>query len=204
MGPRTVAADPKKGVEEHAHLVLIDETGMFLNPLVRRSWAKKGQTPILAAWSGRRDKVNVIGALSLSPVTRRCGLYFATNTTEFFNDERVVGFLRHLLRHLRGKVIVIWDGGPNHKGPMIEGFLRRNRRLWVERLPPYAPDLNPIEVVWSWLKYGKLSNGVPDDVNELENWTHENLVPLKRNAELLRSMWNGSELPFPTGINTQP
>ena len=147
--------------------------------------------------------MSVIGALSLSPVTRRPGLYFTTDPKEYFNAERVVRFLRDLLRHLCGKVIVVWDGGTNHKGPAIREFLRRNKRLWLERLPPYAPDLNPVEAVWGWLKYGKLSNFVPDDVQELDDWVIEYLVPLKCNAGLIRKLWNGSDLAFPTRFKEQ-
>lgn len=54
------------------------------------------------------------------------------------------------------KVVVIWDGGPKHHGPVIREFLKKNQRLRLERLPPYAPDLNPVEAVWSWLKWGRL------------------------------------------------
>ena len=56
----------------------------------------------------------------------------------------------------------VWDGGGNHKGPAIRELLRRNKRLTPERLPAYAPDLNPVEVVWSWLKFGELAKHVPD------------------------------------------
>ena len=56
-----------------------------------------------------------------------------------------------LLTHLRGNVVV-WDRGGNHKGPVIRPFLARNRRLWLEMLPPWAPEWNPVEPVWSWLK----------------------------------------------------
>ena len=178
--------------------MLIDETGLLLNPLVRRSWAKKGQTPVLESWGGHRQKVSVIGAVSISPVAGRLGAYFATDPKEFFNAQRVVDFLRDLLKHLRGKVIVVWDGGPNHRGEVIREFLRNNRRLHLERLPAYAPDLNPVELIWSWLKYSKLANFVPADVDELDDWVWEYLVPLKCDAKLLRKLWDGSELPFPT------
>jgi len=183
---------------------LIDETGLFLNPLVRRSWAKKGQTPVLDWWGRHRDKVSVIAAVSISPVALRLGLYFATDPKEFFNAQGVVRFLRQLLRQLRGKVIVVWDGGPNHKGPAIRRFLARNKRLWLERLPAYAPDLNPVEWVWSWLKYAKLANFVPADVFELEEWVLEYLIPLKCDPNLLRKLWEGSELPFPQPQNLHP
>lgn len=198
-----MAGHPKKGVEEHAHIVLIDESGLFLNPLVRRSWAPRGQTPILDSWGRHRDKVSVIGAVSISSVAHRLGFYFATDPEGYFTPEKVVEFLRDLLKHLRGKVIVIWDGGPNHKGPVLRKFLARNQRLRLERLPAYSPDLNPVESVWSWLKYGKLSNFVPDDVNHLDDWAIEYLVELKFTPGLLRRLWEGSELPFPTPRNQQ-
>lgn len=70
-------------------------------------------------------------------------------------------FLRELLRHLRGKVIVIWDNGSMHKGEAIRGVLRDFPRLSLERLPPYAPDLNPVEWLWSYLKYGEMANFAP-------------------------------------------
>jgi transposase len=199
-----VARDPKKGAEEGAHLVLIDEAGLFLNPLVRRTWAPVGKTPLLEAWGRHRDKVSAIGAVTVSPVARRLGFYFATDPGDFFNAERVVGFLRGLLRHLRGKVVVVWDGGSNHKGPAVRAFLRRNKRLRLERLPAYAPELNPVEAVWSWLKYGELANFVPADVEDLDGWVLDFLVELKCEPGLLRRLWDGSELPFPAATVTKP
>ncbi len=188
----------KKAADERAHLVLIDETGLLLNPLVRRTWAKRGRTPVLQAWGRYRQKVSVIGAVSISPLTHRLGLYFATDPKEHFNGVRVVKFLRDLLRHLRGKVIVVWDGNTNHRSVAVREFLRRNKRLWLERLPGYAPELNPVEAVWSWLKYGKLAQFVPESVEELDDWVLEYLIPLKCDPGLLRRLWEGSDLPFPT------
>ena len=192
-----MASHPKKGVDENAHIVLIDESGLFLNPLVRRTWAVKRHTPVLESWGRHRDKVSVIGAVSISPVAHRLGFYFATDPKEYFTPENVVEFLRDLLKHLRGKVIVVWDGGSNHKGPAIRKFLARNKRLRLERLPAYAPDLNPVESVWSWLKYGKLSNFVPKNVDHLDEWILEYLITLKCDPGLLRKLWEGSDLPFP-------
>jgi putative transposase len=178
--------------------VLIDETGLFLNPTVRRSWALRGRTPVIGGDGGHRKKVSVIGAVTVSAVARRLGFYFATAVDGYFSAERVVAFLRDLLRHLRGKVVVVWDGGGNHKGPVIREFLRRNRRLRLERLPAYAPDLNPVESVWSWLKWGRLANFVADDLDELDDWVIEYLVALKYDPKLLKALWQRSDLPFPT------
>ncbi len=81
------------------------------------------------------------GAVTVSPRVRRLGFYFATAADGYSSAGRVVGFLRDLLRHLPGKVVVIWDGGSNHKGPVIRAFLKRNTRLRLVRLPASAPDL---------------------------------------------------------------
>jgi putative transposase len=177
--------------------VLIDETGLFLNPLVRRSWSLVGQTPVVGGDGGHRQKVSVIGAVSVSPVAQRLGFYFATEVGGSFSADKVVAFLRDLLKHLRGKVVVLWDGGPNHQGPVIRQFLKRNKRLRLERLPPYAPDLNPVEAVWSWLKWGRLANFVPDDLPALDDWIVEYLVELKHDPKLLQALWERSDLPFP-------
>lgn len=184
--------------------MLIDETGLFLNPLVRRTWAAKGKTPVLESWGRHRDKVSVIGAVSVSPAAGRCGFYFATDPDGYFTPDKVVAFLRDLLRHLRGRVIVVWDGGSNHKGEAVRRFLARNKRLRVERLPAYSPDLNPVEAVWSWLKYGRLANFVPRDVEHLDDLVLEHLIALKCDRGLLRRLWDGSELPFPTHNGKHP
>ena len=73
-----VEAEKTRVEADKAHLVLIDEAGCFLNPLVRRSWARRGKTPVLDSWGRHRDKVSVIGAVTLSSVARRPGFYFAT------------------------------------------------------------------------------------------------------------------------------
>ena len=146
---------------------------------------------------GHRKRVSVIGAVSVSPTARHLGLYSATLPDGFFTAEEVVKFLRDLLKHLRGKVIVVWDRGPNHRGPVVREFLRRNRRLRLELLPPYAPELNPVEQVWGWLKFGQLANFVPDGLADLDDVIIERLVELKFDHGLLRNLWEASDLPLP-------
>jgi putative transposase len=94
-------------------------------------------------------------------------------------------------------MIVMWNGGSSHKGPAVWKFLARNKRLRLERLPAYSPDLNPVEAVWSWLKYGKLANFVLAEVTDLDDLVLEHLIARKSDPGLLRQLWNGSELPFP-------
>ena len=107
--------------------MLIDESGLFLNPLVRRSWAPKGKTPVLLNDGGGRKKVSVIGAVSVSPAARRLGFYFATRPDGYFDGEAVVGFLRDLLKHLRGNVVAARDGRPKHKDPSIRSSWEATR-----------------------------------------------------------------------------
>lgn len=164
---------------------------------MKRSWARVGQPPVLEVDGGHRDKVSVIAGVSVSPAARQLGLYFATEPDGFFTADKVVPFLRDLLRHLRGKVVVVWDRGGNHKGPVVRKFLARNRRLTLEMLPPWAPELNPVEPVWSWLKSGELANFVPAGTGELDDEVIHRLVGLKFDPELLRALWGRSELPFP-------
>jgi transposase len=177
--------------------VLIDESGFFLNPLVRRTWARKGKTPVLRTFGRHRHKVSVVAALSVAPGRRRIGLYFQADAKHAIGAPAIVAFLREMLGHLRGRVIVLWDGGTNHKGPLIRDLLARYPRLQLEPMPAYAPQLNPVEFIWSYLKYGRLANFVPKHLGHLDQTVQAHLSEIKRRPSLLKSLWLGSELPFP-------
>jgi putative transposase len=177
--------------------VLIDESGFFLNPLVRRTWAPKGKTPVLRTFGCHRHKVSVVAALSVAPGRRHIGLYFHADAKHYISAQTIVAFLREMLRHLRGRVIVLWDGGTNPKGPLIRGLLARYPRLQLEPLPAYAPQLNPVEFIWSYLKYGRLANFVPKHLGHLDQTVQAQLREIKQRPSLLKSLWLGSELPFP-------
>lgn len=81
----------------------------------------------------------------------------------------VVQFLRHLLRHIAGKLLVIWDGASIHRCQEVKRFLAEGgaARLWLERLPSYAPDLNPDEGIWRHLKRNELRNLCCHTLDEL-------------------------------------
>jgi transposase len=73
-----------------------------------------------------------------------------------------------MLKDLAGRFVVIWDGGPRHKGDPIRDLMGRFAgRLDLEKLPPYAPMLNPVESLWSWLRWERLSNLGPRDAADL-------------------------------------
>ncbi len=105
-----------------------------------------------------RDHLSVIGALVYNGRSR--GRLLMQVRDRAFNGDGVVGFLRHLLGQVRGKLLVIWDGSPIHRSRVVQAFLSSPaaKRLRVERLPGYAPELNPIEGVWRYLKRVELRN----------------------------------------------
>jgi transposase len=173
--------------------VLIDETGVLLNPLVRRTLAPCGDTPTLPVVSYHK-KVSVIAGLSLSPVSHQLGLYFQTVANGHINNVAAADFVRNLLRHLRGNVIVVWDNGPMHKGDPIRQLLADYPRLTLANLPPYAPELNPVEQLWNHMKYGQLANYAPQDLQQLDDRVIEFLVEAKFDPDQLSSCYQNTPL----------
>ena len=166
----------------------------MLIPSVHKTWAPRGQTPIIRH-RYQRDKISVISGLSVSPGRRRLGLYGRFLLNQNFTQPHVVDFLRHLLRHLRGHVIVLWDKGRIHQGDPIRDVGRQFPRLHLEHFPAYAPELNPDEGVWALAK-GRLANGRPDDLDELLAQLTASLSRIARSPALLRACIRQSDLPF--------
>ena len=164
----------------------------MLIPPARKTWAPRGQTPLFRH-RYRRERISAISALSLSPRRRRLGLYWHLHPKNIQQAE-VSGFLRHLLRRLRGHVVLLWDGGRPHRGGMVRELCRRFRRLHLERFPAYAPELNPDEGVWTHLKR-MLSNGRPDALDELHEALLCALEKLRASPRLLRGCLRHSKLP---------
>jgi transposase len=169
----------------------------MLSPLVRRTLAPKGQTPQLLVRGRHRQKVSVIAALTLSPRRGRLGLYFRTIVNGSFSGGSVAAFLRQLLRHLRGRVIVVWDRWSGHRGPDVQAVLADHPRLKLESLPPYAPELNPVEHLWSHLKWARLNNFAPNDAVELDRAIGPALKKTRQEQPLLLGCWRGAKLQLP-------
>jgi transposase len=162
-------------------------------PSVHRTWAPRGQTPIHRHLY-RRDKISVISGVSVSPGWRRLGLYYRLHPKKNIGHAEACQFLRHLLRHLRGHVIVLWDNGRIHKGDPLRDLCGRFPRLQLERFPSYAPELNPDEGVWNLAKRS-LANGRPDGITELEVHLTDVLRRLRSSPAKLRACITHSELP---------
>jgi len=179
-------------------LLWLDESGLLMAPLVRRSWAPKGCAPVLKQKAAHREKVSVAGALWLTPSRDRLGLAYQTLVNGYFNNEAVAAFLDAALQGLEGAVIVIWDGGNMHQGPPIrEAVAASAGRLCLERLPPHTPELMPLEQVWAWLKYDQLCNFAPADARRLDRAINRELEPIRADQERLRNFFHASSVPLP-------
>jgi len=143
-----------------------------------------------------RQKISAIGGLSISPRRRRLGWYLQLHRDIGIRQEQIVAFLRHLLRHLRGPLVVVWDNLGVHNGRALRAWLRRCRRVHLEILPPYDPELNPNEYGWAYLKGGPLANACPNDVADLEDRVVVAAESARTHQALLRAFVRGTKLPF--------
>ena len=147
-----------------------------------RTWAPKGHTPVLHV-PLTRDHLAAISGITFD------GRLVMQVREHTFDAAGVVGFLRVLLRKIRGKVLVIWDGAPIHKGQLIKEYLAGGaaKRLHLERLPGYAPDLNPDEGVWNYLKRVELKNCCCADLSELHLQVRRAKERLRHKRQIIRS-----------------
>lgn len=184
-----------------ASIALSDESGLLMAPLARRTWSPRGQTPDLVQKSGTREKVSVAAALGLSPRRDRLGLYYHTLANGYFDNWYVTAFLEAMLQELTGRFVVVWDGGSMHKGDPIPALVDHFAdRLALEKLPPYAPMLNPVESLWSWLKWERLSNFGPQDAHELDARVIAELTAVREDQAFLRNLFHASDLPLPRAL----
>jgi transposase len=132
--------------------------------MVVRTYAPVGQTPILRHLL-TYDHLSVISAITPQ------GKLYTMAQDHSIKGPDVVRFLRHLMRHIPGKLLIVWDGAPIHRSKVIKAFLANgaSERLHLERLPGYAPELNPDEGIWSYLKYVELKNVACRDLDHLRD-----------------------------------
>jgi transposase len=101
------------------------------------------------------------------------------------------------LWHVPGKLLIVWDGLPSHRSRMVWDFVRQQRgRLFLEFLPAYAPELNPVEYLWSHWKHHELPTFCPKDFGELSCQARRALRRMRRRPTLVSCLWEQAEL-FP-------
>ena len=182
---RALAYAQKKALREGRIIVWVDEAGFYLLAGVVRSYALRGQTPVLRV-PLTRDHLSVI-----SGITAQGQLLVGVQARSFkgVKGVDVVRFLKHLLCQLGGKVLIIWDGAPIHRDKALKAFLAAGAagQICLEQLPGYAPDLNPAEGVWDHLKNVDLRNVSCPDQAELRHVLRLAIARLRHRPNLIRS-----------------
>ena len=157
---------------------------MSLLPSVRATWAPRGQTPVLRhhfAWK----RLSIAGVLAYEPDGSDAHLVFQLRPGAY-NDETLIDFLADVHAHEQHRtLIVIWDGLPSHRSRRMLDWLA-NQRAWLsaERLPGYAPDLNPIEQVWGNVKSHELANLCADTIGQVSDAAADGLHRVGNDAPL--------------------
>jgi transposase len=164
----------------------------MLQPVVRRTWAPKGETPIQYSWD-RHDRLSVISGITVPPSRRRLGLYFQIHSDNI-NFEKVMAFITLLHRQLRRKFILVLDRYSVHRKAVR--LMQAEHPDWfeVEWLPAYAPELNPVEMLWNHTKYADLANFIPEDVDDLQQSVAASIENTRTQTYLLRSFFQYAKL----------
>jgi hypothetical protein len=183
MGQKALAATKKRAQRQNALIVFEDESGVSLLPSVRATWAPRGQTPVLRhAFNYKR--LSLAGALAFEPNGRDAHLFFELRPGAY-KDETLIEFLSHLRDEEQRAVLLIWDGLPSHRSRRMSDWIVSQRDwLSVERLPGYAPDLNPIENVWGNLKSQELANLCSTTIGEVADIAEDGLDRIGSDAAL--------------------
>jgi transposase len=184
-----LARHQKGAAAQQQTILFVDESGFYPLPSVVRTYAPVGQTPILREWY-TRDHLSAISALS--PEGK---LYFYTQDYAM-NSADVVAFLEHLLREVSGCMVIIWDGAPIHRSQVVREFLSNGaaQRLHLERLPAYAPELNPGEGLWQQLKGVELRNVCCVNIPHLRCEVRDAVKRVRRRPRLIKSFFQGARL----------
>jgi transposase len=184
MGQTALAATEKRARRQHALIVFEDESGVSLLPSVRATWAPRGHTPVLRHpfnWK----RLSLAAALVYEPNGSDAHLVFELRPGAY-NGETLIEFLVDLHQLEPGRrLLLLWDGLPAHRSRCMTDWIN-DQRAWlsVERLPGYAPELNPTEQVFGNLKSTELANLCRDTIDEVEAIAEDGLDRIGTDAKL--------------------
>lgn len=152
-----------------------------------RTWAPRGETPILHE-SFSWKSLSIIGGLTL----RR--FYFQIHPGSI-KSAQVVEFIKHLRRHIKGRMLIIWDGAAPHKSAVVKDYVATTRgQVMIEQLPAYAPELNPVEYMWAHLKCHEIANLITTQAWELSFEATAALRRMRRRPTIIAACLSQSEL----------
>lgn len=169
----------------------------MLSPLMKRSWAPRGQTPVLKTKTRSHKKISAIGAITTDAKGKKQGLVFRLHPGKNVGAVECVAFLEQLQLNFPGRhVFVIWDGLRAHWSKKVHAWTSKHPKFQLFQLPPYAPELNPIEYIWGNVKYHQLANLAPESEAELLTAAKAALCKARRNKTLLRSCLQHAPINF--------
>ena len=174
---------------ERRTLAFTDESGFYLLPGAVKTYAPSGVTPVLHEWQ-TRDHLSVAGA-----ITEGSHRVYTMVRRKSLNGLNMIEFLEHLLRVAGSRLLVILDGSPIHRRQAVQDFVGDlHGRIRLERLPGYAPDLNPVEWLWQHLKHVELRNLVARDLEELHLEYHLAIGRIRNKHHLIQSFFQDALL----------
>ena len=155
-----------------------------------RTWAPRGQTPVIQ-YSFNWKQLSAIAGLTFW----RFYFRFFPGT---IRTPQLIEFLQALRAQLRGrKLLIIWDGLNTHRSRRLRRWLEAQQgEVQVEFLPPYAPELNPVEQIWNYLKNREIANLCASSIAEVGDLARRRLRSMQRRSSLVRSFWQQAELAF--------
>jgi transposase len=178
----------EKARRERRDLVFVDESGFYLLPGVVKTYAPKGQTPVVHEWQ-TRDHLSVMGGVTDG------GKVYSLVRPKSLDGLHCIESLVHLGRLVGDRLLVIWDGSPIHRRAEVQEFVvEASGKIHLEPLPPYAPDLNPVEWLWKHLKKVELRNLTCRDLEQLHMELHLALGRVRQKRTLVRSFFEGAGL----------
>ncbi|HMB07948.1 MAG TPA: IS630 family transposase [Isosphaeraceae bacterium] len=178
----------EKARRERRTLVFVDESGFYLLPGVVKTYAPKGRTPIVDEWQ-TRDHLSVMGGVT--PQGKVSSLVRPTS----LNGLHTIEFLVHLGRLGADRLLVVWDGSPIHRRAEVKAFVAEaGDAIHLEPLPPYAPDLNPVEWLWRQMKEVEMRNQTCLDLEQLHMELHRALDRVRQKSALIGSFFEGAGL----------
>jgi len=185
VGAAGVAADQKGAAAESAWLVFFDESAVSLIPPVRRTWSPRGHTPVLRHRFGWK-KASMAAALGYRPGGSAARLCFHLQQPSY-NTDCLIGVLEQLAGfYADHKVVLLWDGLSAHWSTRMRAFLDSQRDwLTAERLPAYAPELNPVEYLWANLKAVELANLPTTTLAEVADATEQGIQRVCKHQDLV-------------------
>lgn len=172
----------ERAEKEGRTIVFLDEAAFYMSPTVVRSWAPVG-APIVLRGPLSRAHLSAIGALTWE------GSLYLQAQPKALGSAGVERFLRHLLQHIPGRILLLWDGAKIHRSAEIREFLALDHegRLAHEHFPPYAPEVDPQEYVWHQLKHVDLRNLTTYSLDELWRYMNEATRRLRSRVGVLKN-----------------